>query len=211
MTGDAAFCAVLALAALLSVLASRPARPASRSYLRLAAVLYVALSIADESAIFLPGTATASFAQSVTLVVSALAPALLALALFATFEHPPKSWVAAMLLTPALLAGIAAAIGGVDVLSLAPLAASAFVILALSVRRWRLERRGPLHAIAAALCLLGGAAAGAAGGDVGRTALALFSAASVLGLSLALARRSRLLVEEDRRPDMRFAAIGGQR
>jgi hypothetical protein len=170
-------------------------------------VLYVALAIAVEIAIFQPRAAP--FAEAVMLVVCALSPALLALALFGTFEHPPKSWIATVLLAFALLAGLGAALSGAAVLSLAALCVSIFAMLALSARRWRLNRRGPVYAIIAALCLLCGAAVADGGG--GRAALALFSAVGLLGISLALARRLDPPVAEQGGRDLRLAAIGGQR
>jgi hypothetical protein len=211
MIADAAFMAVLGLAALLAAIVTRGARPASRSYLQFAAVIYLALAIADEIAIVLPGTATSAFADAVTSVACALAPVALSLSLFATFEHPPKSWAATVFLLLALVCAMGAAMSGMEVLSFAPLSASVFAMLALSLRRWRLEQRGPLHAVIAALCFLVAAASGASGDAAGRTGLALFSAAGLLGISLALARRSHAPVAEQRASDLRFTAIGGKR
>ncbi len=210
MIADAAFMAVLGLAALLAVIVTRSARPASRSYLQFAALIYLALAIADEIAIVLPGATTSAFADAVTFVACALAPVALSLSLFATFEHPPKSWIATVFLSLALLCAIGAAMAGVEVLSFAPLSASVFTMLALSLRRWRLERRGPLHAVIAALCFLVAAASGASGGAAGRTGLALFSAAGILGISLALARRSNAPVAQKGTKDLRFTTIGGR-
>jgi hypothetical protein len=210
MIADAAFMAVLGFAALLAAIVTRSARPASRSYLHFAAVIYLALAVADEIAIALPGTATSAFADAVTYVACALAPVALSLSLFATFERPPKSWIAAVFLLLALLCAIGAAMSGVEVLSFAPLSASVFVMLALSLRRWRIEQRGPFHAIISSVCFLVAAASGASGGAAGRTGLALFSAVGILGIALALARRSHAPVAEKRTKDLRFTAIGGQ-
>jgi hypothetical protein len=210
MIADAAFMAVLGLAALLAVIVTRGARPASRSYLQFAAVIYLALAVADEISIVLPGTATSAFADAVTFVVCALAPVALSLSLFATFEHPPRSWIASLFLSLALFCAIGAAMSGIEILSFAPLAASVFMMLALAMRRWRIERLGPFHAVIAALCFLIAAASDAGGGALGRTGLALFSAAGILGISLALARRSHAPVAEARTKDLRFTAIGGR-
>lgn len=208
MIAHAAFMAVLGLSALLAAIVARGARPSSRSYLHFAAVIYLALAIADEAAIVLP--AAAAFADAVTFVACALAPVALALSLFATFEHPPKSWAATLLLSLALICALAAAMSGAEILSFAPLSVAVFAMLALSMRRWRLGRQGPFHAIIAALCFLIAAASGASGGDMGRTGLALFSAAGILGISLALARRSRAPVAQQSGKDLRLTAIGGQ-
>jgi hypothetical protein len=210
MIADAAFMTILGLAALLAAIVTRSARPASRSYLHFAAVIYLALAVADEITILLPGTATSAFADTVTCVACALAPVALSLSLFATFEHPPKSWIAAVFLLLALLCAIGTAMSGLEVLSFAPLSASVFVMLALSLRRWRLDRRGPFHAMIASVCFLVAAASGASGGAAGRTGLALFSAAGLLGISLALVWRSHATVAQQRTKDLRFTAIGGQ-
>jgi hypothetical protein len=207
MIADAAFMAVLGLAALLAVIVARSARPASRSYLQFAAVIYLALAVADEIAIVFPSAAP--FADAVTFVACALAPVALSLSLFATYEHPPKSWIAAVLLSLALFCAIGAAMSGIEVLSFAPLSASVFAMLALSARRWRTRRRGAFHAVLAALCFLVAAASGASGGAMGRTGLALFSAAGILGISLTLARRSHAPVAEKRTKELRVTAIGG--
>jgi hypothetical protein len=208
MIAHAAFMAVLGLSAILAAIVARGARPSSRSYLHFAAVIYLALAVADEIAIVLPVAAT--LADAVTFVACALAPAALALSLFATFEHPPKSWVAALLLSLAFVCALGAAMSGIEMLSFAPLSAAVFAMLALSVRRWRLERQGPFHAVIAASCFLVAAASGASGGAMGRTGLALFSAAGILGISVALARRSRAPVAQQSGKDLRVTAIGGQ-
>jgi hypothetical protein len=210
MIADAAFMAVLGLAAVLSIIVTRSARPASRSYLQLAAVIYLALAVADEIAIVMAGVTTSAFADAVTFVACALAPVALSLSLFATFEHPPKSWIASVFLLLALACAIAAAMSGIEVLSFAPLIASVFAMLALSARRWRLEQGGTLHAVIASLCFLVAAASDASGGAMGRTGLALFSAAGILGISLALAGRSHAPVTEKGAQDLRIRAIGGQ-
>jgi hypothetical protein len=210
MIADAAFMAVLGLAALLAAIVARGSRPSSRSYLHFAAVIYLALSVADEVAIIWPGAPMSAFADAVTFVACALAPVALALSLFATFEHPPKAWAAALLLSLAFFCALAAAMSGFEILSFAPLSAAVFAMLALSARRWRLERTGPFHAIIAALCFLIAAASGASGGAMGRTGLALFSAAGILGISLALARRLRTPVAQQSGKDLRLTAISGQ-
>jgi hypothetical protein len=209
MIADTAFMAVLGLSALLAVIVARGARPASRSYLQFAAAIYLSLAVADAMAIVLPNAS--GIAETVTLVACALAPVSLALSLFATFEHPPKSWAAGLVLIAALVCAIAAAMSAEMVLSFAPLAASVFVMLALSVRRWRISNNIPFHATIAALCLLVAAASGAGGGAIGRTGLALFSAAGILGILLALVRRSHVPVAQQRTKDLRVTAIGGQR
>ena len=191
-----AFALVLAFFTIIAALIAGRARPAARDYLRFAAALFLALALCDGLAAALPNATTLIFSDAVMLVVCALAPVALALALFAGFEHPPTSIVAATFLALACLAGIAAAASGMPVLSLAPLSACVLAMLALCVRGWRTEKRAAAHAFLSACSLLGGAAA--VGGEGGRTALMLFSAAALLGFALALARRSHVAVVDRR-------------
>jgi hypothetical protein len=206
-----AFALVLGCAAILAALLASRARPAARDYLRFAAVLYSALALCEGLEAGLPNAAILVFADAVMLVVSALAPVAMVLALFAAFEHRPSSAVAAILLVPGCLAGIAAAASGTVVLAFAPLAVSVLVMFALCARRWRNEKRAAAHAFLACCCLLCAAAATLSGGVTGRTASALFSSAALLGFALALARRSRVAVAERR--DLRSVAapIGADR
>lgn len=195
---DIAFTLVLACAAIIAALIAGRARPASRDYLRFAAALYLALALCSALAAVLPNATTLIFSDAVMLVVCALAPLALTFALFAAFEHPPSSAVAAIFLVLACLAGIAAAASGTRVLSLAPLSVCVLVMLALCARRWRTEKRATSHAFLSTCSLLCGAAVMLGGGENGRTALMLFSAAALLGFALALARRSRVAVVNQR-------------
>ena len=204
------FSVVLAASAILVALLGSRARPAARDYLRLAAVLYVALALCDGLVFVFPGAATLIFADAVMLVVCALAPVTLGFALFAAFEHPPSTVAATVFLVMACLAGIAAAATGTPVLSLAPLAASVLTMFALCARRWRREKRAASDAFLSACCLLCGAAATLSGGATARTALELFSSAALLGFALALVRRSNVAVAKQR--DLRQAvSVSGSR
>jgi hypothetical protein len=203
-----AFAVVLGCSAVLAALLGIRMRPAARDYLRFAAVLYVALALCDGLAIVMPGATVLTFADAVMLVVCALAPVALGFALFAAFEHPPSPAIAAVLLVLATLAGIAAAATGTPVLALSPLAASVLTMLALCARHWRNDKRAASHAFLSACCLFCGAAATLSGGSLGRTALELFSSAALLGFALALVRRSRVAVVEQR--DLRGAVPIGR-
>jgi hypothetical protein len=209
MIASVDFAIVLVLAGLLGIIASRTARPASRTYFALAAVLYAALAVADVITNFVPGTQ--SFAEPITLLVCALGPVALSVSLFASFAHPPKSWMAALLLVFAMCAGIGAAILGTPALSFAVLIAAICAMLALAARRYTTDKRGAFHAIIASVCFVAGASAGAMNDAAGTVALMLFSAAGLLGIALALARPLRKPVAEQSRKDLRFAAIGGGR
>lgn len=204
---DIAFAIVLACSAILAALIAGRARPVSRDYLRFAAALYLAFALCIGISTILPNATTLVFADAVMLVVAALAPVALALALFASLEHPPSPIIAAIALVSACLAGIAAAASAMPVLSLAPLALSALMMLALCARHWRGDKPGVAHAFLSACCLICGAAASLGGG--GQTALVLFSSAAVLGFALALSRRSRVGVVNRR--DLRNAVAIGKK
>jgi hypothetical protein len=197
------FAFVLGCSAILATLLASRARAAARDYLRFAAVLYVALALCDAVAAGAPGAATLTFADAVMLIVCALAPAALGLAVFAAFEHSPSVTSATIILVLSCLAGIAAAATGTPVLSLAPLAVSVLALLALCARRWRNEKRAASHAFLSACCLICASAATLNGGAAARTALELFSSAALLGFALALARRSDAPVVNQR--DLRRA------
>ena len=204
-----AFSLVLGCSAILAAMLVGRARPSSRDYLRFAAALYLALSLCAGLAAIVSGPAMLGFSIAVTQVVCALAPVALGFALFATFEHPPAPWTAAIALVLACCAGIVAAAAGRPVLSLAPSSLSALAMLALCLRRWRVDKRSASHAFLS-VCSLGCAAAASfAAGDGARIALTLFSAAALLGFALALARRSDGAVVDER--DLRIAVAVGEK
>jgi len=170
-----------------------------RTYLRFACVLYAALAIASVAGL--------SLAWSVTLIVSASAPVFLALATRFAFRGPVTPLLIATVLIPASLAGILAAATGVAMLAFAPLLLSVIAIIAISLRRVGDLRAQVIQVIAGACALLAGASAFAAGGVRAEPALFLFSAAGLLGISLALAPRSHVIVEQESAPDLRAMAI----
>jgi Na+-translocating ferredoxin:NAD+ oxidoreductase RnfD subunit len=104
-----------------------------------------------------------------------------------------------MIATPVLilacLAGFAAALTGEAFIAVAPLVASVCAMLALAARRWRASVQAPAQVCVSAIALLAAAAA-ISTGDQGRTAFALFSAAALLGASLAATKPSDRTVEE---------------
>lgn len=194
---DAAFAVVLLLASLFAILVAQRARAFARDYLRFAAALYAALACADLIALFQPQISTSFLANAVTLLVSALAPVALALAAASAFARRPHTALAILFLVLGFACGLVAALTNTALLGFVPLFAAVCVMLALAARAWRTGRRPVLHAVLGALALLLGAAAYMAGSSSGRTALALFSAAGLTGLSLALARALRPLVEQE--------------
>lgn len=193
---DIAFSIVLVLAAALSILVSIRTRRAARDYLQFAAALCAALAIADFIAAAENEIWSTQLADTIVLIVAALAPAMLTLSIAAVFERPIKTIIAAPILVLAFVAALAAAFSGETFVALAPLAVSVCAMLALAARRWRLYARAPAQATLSALALLAAAAAFSAGG---RTAFALFLAAALLGTALATTRPSYRTVEEKRR------------
>jgi hypothetical protein len=198
-----AFAFVLALASALALLVSRRARPFARDYLRFATALYAALAVVDLVAAIEGQIWSTQLAGTVALMVAALAPMALALTVAGVFGAPPKAAVAASLLVLACLAGFAAAITGEAFIALAPLAACVCAMLALAARRWRAQTQAPLQVCISAIALLAAAAA-ISTGNQGSTAFALFSAAALLGASLAATKPLHRTVEENvQRLDLR--------
>jgi hypothetical protein len=195
---DIAFSAVLGLAAIVAALSAARVRGVAGDYLRLAAALYAALSLADVSAAAASGAALA-LANAVTPIVCALGATALAFALCISLAGRPGNAVAAILLVLAAGAGIAAAATGALALAFAPLFASVCAMLAFSARAARRGRRGVFTGSVAALSLAAGASAYLTGGAQGRTALALFSAAALLGISLSLSREPQARASKPRR------------
>ncbi|HEY1836169.1 MAG TPA: hypothetical protein VGG36_00805 [Rhizomicrobium sp.] len=193
---QAAFAIVLALASALSLLIGGRARRSARDYLRFAAALYAALALVDLALALAGQTWSAQLAATVALIVAALAPATLALAVACRFEAAPRTLIAAPVLLLACLAGLVAAVTGEVFIAMAPLAASVCALLALCVRGGYSRARAQVFVSA---CALLAAAAALSSGESGRTAFALFSAAALLGISLAATMPSHRTVEQRRK------------
>jgi hypothetical protein len=170
-----------------------------RNYARFACVLYAALAFA--------GAAGLQLALSVTLIVSASAPVFLALAAHFAFRRPVAPLPAAAILIVACVAGLAAAVSGMAMLAFAPLLLSVIAMIATGLRRFGDLRAQAIQLIAASCALLAGASAFVAGGAPAEPALFLFSAAGLLGISLAVVPRSNAIVEQECAPDLRGVAI----
>jgi hypothetical protein len=165
-------------------------RYAVRGYVRAAAALYMAVALAVVFA-FVPAT--------VAPLVASLGPVLLAFAVYASFRHPTGAGFAATAIAAAGFAGIAAAVSGVAAFALVPQFVGIAVMLAIS-------RRGLVRLNATGIQLAAGSAALFAAacslilpGMEGRVAFLLFSAAGLLGVSLAVAGISDTFVKRRRR------------
>ncbi|HTT97513.1 MAG TPA: hypothetical protein VMF58_05650 [Rhizomicrobium sp.] len=194
-----ALAVMLLAAAMGGWLAIGGASPDVRSYARFACVLYAALAAA--------GATGVQLALSVTLIVSASAPVFLALAVRLSFRGPVMPLLVGAILSIACVAGITAAATGLAMLAFAPLLFSVVAMIAFSLRQLRNLRAQALQTIAASCALLAGASAFTAGGVRAMPALFLFSAAGLLGILLALAPRSDVVVEQERVADVRAGAI----
>lgn len=185
---------LLLAAAVASWFVALAARPAARVQLRFAAVLFSAIA-AD---LFVPPPAS----SAVVLLVLPIALAVLALGTAAGIARPAPPAFASAALAGVCLGALGAVVTGMAALALAPAVVAAMAMAAVCVRA------PSLSGVAAALCFA--AAISAFARDGAQAAMALFCAAGVLGLSLALARSDRA-VEHDAGPDLRRAAIGAGR
>ncbi|MBU6297317.1 MAG: hypothetical protein KGJ79_07830 [Alphaproteobacteria bacterium] len=182
-----AFAAVLALAAAAAWIATKGVRPVIRLYLRFACVLYAALA-----ASVLLRVAP----HAVAVMVATLAVALLTLAAFAGLRRTPKPGFAAMLLAGACAAGIWSAATGMIALAVVPQAVCLVAVLTIA-HRAPLRRPG-LHLVLGAGALFAASCSLLAGDSCAFIALLLFSAAGLLGVVLALARASEILIDQQR-------------
>ncbi len=184
------FAVVLALAAAAAWIATDGARPVIRLYLRFACVLYAALAASTLSRIA---------PDAVAVMVATLAVALLSLAVFASLRRTPKPAFAAALLAGACAAGIWSAAIGVVALAVIPQVVCLVAVLVIARRG--LMRRPGVHLVFGAVALLAASCSLLAKDPHAFMALLLFSAAGLLGVVLALARGSKIPVEQQRGAD----------
>ncbi|HWM61132.1 MAG TPA: hypothetical protein VNN98_03220 [Rhizomicrobium sp.] len=174
-------------------LLAAPLRAPARLYLRFAAMLFAALSVAalvglaDVAALFLLPLGAAS------LMVSALAQ----------FARPLPVFAASAALVAALASGLAALLSGITMFALAPAMFAGLVVIAASLNS------------VAAIPVLAGASLLASGlvllEQGGRAGMFLFCAAALVGLAKPSAKqkRSALAVEQQRLTRAADAAISG--
>lgn len=178
-----------------------PGRP--RAYIRFAVALGGALVVADGVAAALGGDDLQLVAGAIRLLVAALGPAMLALAVLRRIHGAALPSLA---LAAACLAGLIAAMTGAMLYAFAPLAVAAIVLGVVAAGE--LRRSALLMGLGAG-ALLAGAAAMSSGAD-GGIGFALFYAVGQLGIALALVRRSDAAVERERRARARAAFVGRQ-
>ncbi len=189
--------ALLGAAAIAVWFLATGARAAARVHLRFASMLFAALAAA--SAIAPP------VADEVALLVAAIALPVLAFAAYASFEKAMSPMPATLLLGLVCLGGLASAATGIISFALAPAALSAAAILLISARQFDAARLSSIQGMLSALALLASASSFALDGAT--PAYLLFSAAGLLGLTLALARASDTGVEEQGSRDLRRTVI----
>jgi peptidoglycan/LPS O-acetylase OafA/YrhL len=141
------------------------------------------------------------------LIASAVVPVLLALAMRSAWRGPPSPSLASLALALAAACGIAAAVANSTVLALAPLIAAVAAMVGVAILGSGAGQARAPQAVAAALSFLAGASIHATGGAIAQMGLMLFSAAGLLGVSLALARDSDAAVDESRTRNLRRPAI----
>jgi hypothetical protein len=177
-----AFALLLVLAAAAAWIAAGGAPLRAQLLLRLAAVLYASLGIAE-----LGGVA----AVAVTDISVTLGSVVLCVAAYSAFRCAPRPLTASLVLILAAICGIGAAANDWRAMAAVPQVLSA--VFSFVIARPGLKRRPNLYLALASLATLGAAASQLAPGDTARAGLLLFAAASVIGVGLA----SNVLVEQD--------------
>jgi hypothetical protein len=177
-----AFALVLLLGSAAAWIAAGGAPVRAQIYLRLAAVLYAALSAAE--ALHLAPAA-------VTDITATLGSAALCIAAFAAFRRAPRPLTASLVLVLAAICGIGAAATDWRVMAAAPQVVSG--LFTFLIARPGLWRRASVYLALAALSIFAAAAAALASGTAARAGLLLFAAAGVVGVALA----SDVLVEQN--------------
>ncbi|MGZ5930992.1 MAG: hypothetical protein ACXWLW_02370 [Rhizomicrobium sp.] len=193
-------CAVLLGIASLAVwFLALGARPPARVHLRFASMLFAALAAAAWIA--------PPVADEVALIVAAIALPVLAFGAYAGFEKPLAPMPATLLLGIVCLGGLAAAATGIISFALVPASLSVAAILLISARQFDVARVSSVQGMLSALSLLAAASSFALEGT--GSAHLLFSAAGLLGVTLALSRASNIVVEEQSSRDLRHSVTIG--
>jgi hypothetical protein len=195
--GALAFTSVLLLAAILATILVDRARSGARDYIRFAASLYGALSLAGMIDVVAMSASVHGLANAVSLIVLSLAPVALTLALASAFEGAPPPATSIVSLLLGCICGMLAAATGAAFVAIAVLFASVCVILTFAIRHWRKDRSSSLQALIAGATLLASAAAGSTAGIEAETSRALFSAAAILGAALACGKRLERTVQQE--------------
>lgn len=186
MVPDAAFAAVLLFATVAAWLIAAGVRVQARGYLRLAAVLDAGLAVSVGT-----GIAPAAIAP----LTGTLATVLMALAVHTSFRRSVRPAFSGLLLAVACCCAIGAAYSGEALPALAPQFAAVLAMLVIA-RRGLARLRAPSILLAAAsLSRFAGMCALVATDDRAMVAVMLFSAAGLLGVTLAVARISDTFVK----------------
>jgi hypothetical protein len=177
-----AFALVLMLGAAAAWIAAGGAPLRATRMLRLAAVLYGALGLAEITQIA---------AAAVADIAVTLGAAVLCVAAYAAFRRTPRALTGSLLLIIAAVCGIGAAATDWRVMAAAPQLVSA--LFTFLIARPGLWRRPSLYLALAAFSMVAAAASQLAPGAAAHAGLLLFAAASVIGVALA----SNVLVEQN--------------
>lgn len=195
---------LLGLSTLLAAILAGRLRPLPASYLRFAAALYAAMAACAASARFPVFDFAQRAAESAALLVAALGPAALAIALRMRDGDRPSTAYVTIVLLSGCLCGLAAAATGFASPSFAGLAVALAVLLRAAFSQIGRDALRAMHAAVAALAL--GAAALALAVPDGLSAFLLFSAAGLTGAAIACA--SGAGVDERAFREERLSRIG---
>lgn len=185
-----AFAAMLLFAAAVNWIVVAGMATVARAYARFAFVLYAALAIAI--------AVDARLAVFIALIVSAIAPMMLALALAGVVRGWVSTVFASVALAAASIAGMAAAFTGFAALAFVPLLFAVVAMIAVMLSAWRDGPMASIQIAASAVALLAGASAFVAGGAASQPAFCAFTAAGLLGVATSLAQGSNVSIEDKR-------------
>lgn len=180
---------VLGFAALFTAYLARFANKAARGYLHFAAALNAALAGAILLPAFILRQEFLLVADGAAALVIGLAPASLALAMLARFEHKPGRLPSSLALLAACLSGLAGAATGEADLVYLPFFASIVLIVATAARSLFTEPVTVAQVFASGAAFAAAVASFATPGIHGLEGLAVFSAAGLIGTSGACIKR----------------------
>jgi hypothetical protein len=192
-----AFAAMLLAAAFAGWIVVADISSLPRAYARFAFVLYAALAVAI--------AADVRLADSVTLIVSSVAPMLLAFAVADVVRKPVATAFASVIMASVCISGLVAAALGYASLAFAPLLFAIVGTIAVMLTVWRETGRVAIQIIISACALLAGASAAVSHEATGQAALCAFTSAGLLGVALSMTQISNAVVEKGRDGVMRGA------
>jgi hypothetical protein len=187
---------VLGTTAFIAALSAGHASRAVRDYLRFGAALYGSAAAAALFAAAAGGDTWQLCAGNVALMVTSLAPAVLALAVFARLGYRQGDFIGTLWLLGCCAAGAIAAATGAALLAVPGVLLSLVATAVLAFACRRREMGVSVHALGASAALLAATAALIANGSGSGISFALFSAAGLTGFAFAGAQPLKSAVEQ---------------